>query len=377
MINYRINLPKIEDNLDQETKLHREKYKKVYFNLIEKCCQMTEKDMSGYNEVHHIIPRCLGGNNDNENLILMPIRYHVFAHILLFEIYPNVKGLAFAVSLMLGKYKNSVRISSKFAAIEISKAKTFLLKERAKKVVDGEGNTYSSINEASRKTGICVSSIISWVNGRTLESYGWHYLDENDQIKSIIKRPSEKKKKKVIHEDKIFDSVEEAHIVSGISKSTLIKYLREESHGWKYLNPKDKLKTKKITFYDKIGGNPRAKRVIGPNGLIYKSVKDAASAAGINPATMRDRLTGNTLIDYGWYFIDEKDNPIIPKRIQKKEPKLRTRGNSPAAKKIKNSEGKVFDCIADAAEYAGISYVTMSRWIKRNTPKNHGWSYYK
>ena len=40
-------------------------------------------------EVHHIIPRSEGGQNDQSNLVKLPIRAHYLAHFMLQNIYPN------------------------------------------------------------------------------------------------------------------------------------------------------------------------------------------------------------------------------------------------------------------------------------------------
>lgn len=52
----------------------------MYFSLIEKAkTQLTES----YCEKHHIIPKCLGGSNDESNLIKLTARQHFIAHLLL------------------------------------------------------------------------------------------------------------------------------------------------------------------------------------------------------------------------------------------------------------------------------------------------------
>ena len=47
-------------------------YQKIYENLISKAKSENRKKYKGvYYESHHIIPRCLGGNNDKENKVLL------------------------------------------------------------------------------------------------------------------------------------------------------------------------------------------------------------------------------------------------------------------------------------------------------------------
>ena len=53
-----------------------------------------------YHERHHITPKCLGGTDDNENLIDLYAKEHFIAHKLLAEENPNNHGLIYAWWLM-------------------------------------------------------------------------------------------------------------------------------------------------------------------------------------------------------------------------------------------------------------------------------------
>lgn len=59
-------------------------YNKIYINLINK---RTNIKPNGYTEIHHIIPRCLGGSNNKNNLIELTAKEHYIAHLLLTKIY--------------------------------------------------------------------------------------------------------------------------------------------------------------------------------------------------------------------------------------------------------------------------------------------------
>ena len=54
-------------------------YYKQYNNLIDKCIQMESEGYSEdvYTEVHHILPKCMGGTNKKDNLVRMPVRYGI------------------------------------------------------------------------------------------------------------------------------------------------------------------------------------------------------------------------------------------------------------------------------------------------------------
>ena len=73
-------------------------YKKIYDSLIEKA---KNRILEGYVEKHHIIPRCIGGTDDKENIVILTPEEHFLAHQLLVKIYPNESKLIFAAAMMI------------------------------------------------------------------------------------------------------------------------------------------------------------------------------------------------------------------------------------------------------------------------------------
>lgn len=66
-------------------------YESVYYRLIEKRIIHPASKEDGYVEVHHIIPKSMGGTNDDKNLVVLTGREHFIAHRLLFRIYANTE----------------------------------------------------------------------------------------------------------------------------------------------------------------------------------------------------------------------------------------------------------------------------------------------
>lgn len=87
-------------------------YKKIYDNLILNRKNNTLKE-NIYYEKHHIIPKCLGGSNDENNLVLLTYREHFLAHLLLSKIYPENRGINYALLCMLRKHTHGRVITSK------------------------------------------------------------------------------------------------------------------------------------------------------------------------------------------------------------------------------------------------------------------------
>ena len=62
------------------------------------------QSVDGYCEVHHIVPRSLGGSNDKDNLISLTPRQHYIAHWMLWKACGGVAGRSFFMMSNLGKY---------------------------------------------------------------------------------------------------------------------------------------------------------------------------------------------------------------------------------------------------------------------------------
>jgi|FreactTroBogLake_1042271.scaffolds.fasta_scaffold07432_2 hypothetical protein len=137
-------------------------YKKHYDALIERA---KLRNISVYTEKHHIIPRCLGGNNDKDNIVKLTPEEHFIAHQLLVKIYPNHDGLVWAAVQMTGHW-NGKRSQNKFYG---------WLKRKYKKVSSSKiGNKNSSYGKPwyyDPITGNCGKFIENnqpegWIKGR-------------------------------------------------------------------------------------------------------------------------------------------------------------------------------------------------------------------
>ncbi len=78
-------------------------YQKIYNSLIERG---KPRILNGYTETHHIIPKCMGGKEDAENLVKLTAREHYIAHKLLCEIHPTHHGIIKAFWMMLNKVQS-------------------------------------------------------------------------------------------------------------------------------------------------------------------------------------------------------------------------------------------------------------------------------
>jgi len=82
-------------------------YDKIYISIIE---QAKSRQLDGYSEKHHIIPRCLGGIDDKSNLVALTYREHFVCHKLLCKMYPGNLKLICAISFMIYSSKKNKRL---------------------------------------------------------------------------------------------------------------------------------------------------------------------------------------------------------------------------------------------------------------------------
>lgn len=89
------------------------KYEKWYNTIIE-TRKATPYD-GDYSESHHIIPRCVGGTDDKDNLVVLSAREHFICHLLLSKIYDDYR-LKFALLMMTRvneRHQREIKINSK------------------------------------------------------------------------------------------------------------------------------------------------------------------------------------------------------------------------------------------------------------------------
>lgn len=115
-------------------------YHKAYERLYERA---IDRELDEYTEVHHIVPRCIGGDNSKSNLVRLTPEEHFVAHQLLYKMYPHVSGLAFALIAMTGNphgkrgnksygwIRRAVAVATSKLSIELNKDPEYKARHRA------------------------------------------------------------------------------------------------------------------------------------------------------------------------------------------------------------------------------------------------------
>lgn len=80
-------------------------YQRHYDALIQRA---KWRVLDGYAERHHVVPKCMGGGDEAENLVLLTAEEHYVAHQLLVKIFPGERKIVYAAWAMThGKWRSN------------------------------------------------------------------------------------------------------------------------------------------------------------------------------------------------------------------------------------------------------------------------------
>jgi hypothetical protein len=136
-------------------------YQKHYDLLIEKA--KIRLNVTGYKEKHHIRPKCIGGTNEKENLVILTAEEHYIAHLLLAKIYSHVPPLINAAAMMACRNnKNYGWVMRKYAKVASDRFKGVpksieqrkKQSEAKKKLLEFNGKQYLGYSDLTSHTGI-------------------------------------------------------------------------------------------------------------------------------------------------------------------------------------------------------------------------------
>lgn len=83
------------------------KYTRIYFNIIDRA---KSRKLNSYTESHHIIPKSLGGSNNQDNLVDLTAREHFICHSLLVKMTEGIAKRKMSFALWTFRYnKNGKR----------------------------------------------------------------------------------------------------------------------------------------------------------------------------------------------------------------------------------------------------------------------------
>jgi hypothetical protein len=281
-------------------------------------------DTDEYHERHHIVPKCIGGTNDEENLIDLFAREHFIAHKLLAKENPDNDGLVYGwmcMAFMKNNYQERYEITAEeYEALK--KMKSELMK----------GNKNNPFTEEIRNK-MSIAQKNRFANPEERKKYSEMFSGENGNFYG--KRHSEETKKKQSESKKGMRnpnygkhySEEEkrrlSELMSGENNPNYGKHLPDEIRkkiGLANTNPsketRQKMRDAKLGIY--VGGkNPGAKAVIClETKNIYEASSIASKKTGINATNIRQCCRGDkkSAGGYKWKFVYDtchKDGTVI------------------------------------------------------------------
>lgn len=264
----------MEENIENQVYSENTvRFKKIYDDLIStrRSRGLDKSKLDGYYEKHHIIPKCMGGKDEDENYVLLTYREHIIAHKLLYRIYPDVPGnliSLYAMALTTNPNHKRERVpslSSKYMAQlkeeYIQKFDEISRKQLGKEVSEDIRRKISSSNKGNSP------------DEKTREKL------DNSRYKAKVQGP----------DGKIYESLRVCAREFHISETTIKNYVHNYPE-------------KGFTI---VGTNARASfsiKVKGPDGTIYDSIKKCAKAVGKCDKTISKWI--RKYPDLGYSFCD-------------------------------------------------------------------------
>lgn len=165
-----------------------------YFSYIEEC-KKKEKNIIGYKEKHHIIPKSFNGTNDISNLIYLSAYNHIVAHFLLWKDCLNIK--------------DKKLISKSFLALNRMLNK---VNQQIKNLENEDFNKLEYIFIEYENYKINLSEIISINNKGNTANKGRIWINKNSSNKMIYPQELDMYlklgwEKGVYHSDKVLNSL--------------------------------------------------------------------------------------------------------------------------------------------------------------------------
>lgn len=262
-------------------------------------------------EVHHILPKCMGGGDDRKNLAVLSTKEHYICHLLLTKIYPESGQIAQAFCIMCnrteGKTARGYAYQKKKAKEHNRKTqKEFWTKEKRKEASKRTRKRYESpeerekMSEAIKKKFKECPEIVEKMRSNAKEMW------KDDKVAEKIRKGveeywnvkgSREERSKLIKEQNIKSPKLKEKRVSAIRN-----HMHKKSDEWK---EKQSFSMKKICntienkerlkdLYHTSSFNNSRKVIDKKTKKEYSSIKKASEGLGINYNTMKKYLYNNS-----------------------------------------------------------------------------------
>jgi len=183
------------------------KYLKIYDKIIDRA---KNREIDGYTEKHHIVPKCIGGNDKKDNIVSLTPKEHYICHRLLCEIYPDETKLKYAFWRMCNVVNNEYQNRNYSVSANVySRIKNEISKLMSKKVKNYSKETRKLIGEKiskklkgkpSGKKGTSNPEHSEWMKNNNPFKGKTHTPEIRDLLSKINSKPKSEEHKRKISE---------------------------------------------------------------------------------------------------------------------------------------------------------------------------------
>jgi hypothetical protein len=335
----------IKELLDTLEDIEIIEIKNLYESLILKSIEEDNRGLYDniYTEIHHIVPRCMGGSDSPENLVKLTVTNHIKAHVLLSRMYPENEKLKYAVfaTTLYSEISNKTRIFtilnmdfgiiSKIREDAVNARRGRRLSNETRKKISeshkgAKNSNYGKHRSEETKRKISESHKVENLSEESRRNLSNSKKGSNHPM--FGKKLSEETKLKMSNSHKgennhFYGKHHKKEVKERLSKLNTGKHHTEETarkislgNQGKIVSEESKKKIsnsrKGIIFSEetkrKMSEAKKLKReVIGPDGRNYGNLKTASKLIGISIPTLKKWI--EKFPDKGYtYLITNKDN---------------------------------------------------------------------
>ena len=153
-------------------------YRKIHDAIIERARNRSDNCIvESYYEKHHVIPKCLGGTDEANNLVRLTASEHFVVHQLLVKIYPEESKLAYAASMLTVSSPRHERVNNKYYS---------WLKKRFAEQLSNQRKGIPKSEDARRKMSVAKKGIvIGCKNNFYGKSHTQEFKDRLSEMKKL------------------------------------------------------------------------------------------------------------------------------------------------------------------------------------------------
>ncbi|MCK9529394.1 MAG: NUMOD3 domain-containing DNA-binding protein [Gammaproteobacteria bacterium] len=142
----------------------KNKYYLIYYKIIDRA---KSRNISGYIERHHVIPKSLGGSNDKSNMVCLTAKEHFICHRLL-------------TKFTTGKFKLSMdRAAWRVSHIQIKNKEVLITSSQYEKLKTNAAKAQSILMTGTPKSPEHIENMKKAFKGRPSSFKGKHHTEEN------------------------------------------------------------------------------------------------------------------------------------------------------------------------------------------------------